>query len=178
MRRCEPSWSCIHFLGGVMLGTLRGEAEVLDAVRVLPGEQVDFPIHVLVHVAPALGRAAEVAVCSGGAVDRMAQIQRLIDAEGRQVEYVADRVFDGLVGHDAGAERVDHHRDGLGDPDGVRHLDRKSTRLNSSHGYISYAVFCLKKKKNKKQTITRIVLTRFSLWTSCTAIVSLHYSSS
>src|SRR5712675_3052036 len=28
--------------------------------------------------------------------------------------------------------------------------DRKSTRLNSSHGYISYAVFCLKKKKNTK----------------------------
>src|SRR2546429_815984 len=28
--------------------------------------------------------------------------------------------------------------------------DRKSTRLNSSHGYISYAVFCLKKKKNVK----------------------------
>src|SRR5438034_8251858 len=29
-------------------------------------------------------------------------------------------------------------------------LDRKSTRLNSSHTVISYAVFCLKKKKNKK----------------------------
>src|SRR2546422_4578469 len=29
----------------------------------------------------------------------------------------------------------------------VRSGDRKSTRLNSSHGYISYAVFCLKKKK-------------------------------
>src|SRR2546422_5186991 len=28
--------------------------------------------------------------------------------------------------------------------------DRKSTRLNSSHGYISYAVFCLKKKKTNK----------------------------
>src|SRR2546422_4334963 len=28
-------------------------------------------------------------------------------------------------------------------------VDRKSTRLNSSHGYISYAVFCLKKKKQK-----------------------------
>src|SRR2546429_5253447 len=27
------------------------------------------------------------------------------------------------------------------------YIDRKSTRLNSSHGYISYAVFCLKKKK-------------------------------
>src|SRR2546422_6352362 len=29
--------------------------------------------------------------------------------------------------------------------------DRKSTRLNSSHGYISYAVFCLKKKKKKHE---------------------------
>src|SRR2546429_9607294 len=29
--------------------------------------------------------------------------------------------------------------------------DRKSTRLNSSHGYISYAVFCLKKKKKTKK---------------------------
>src|SRR2546422_4199965 len=33
--------------------------------------------------------------------------------------------------------------------------DRKSTRLNSSHGYISYAVFCLKKKKNKTAIATR-----------------------
>src|SRR5687768_18325935 len=31
--------------------------------------------------------------------------------------------------------------------------DRKSTRLNSSHGYISYAVFCLKKKKENTHTI-------------------------
>src|SRR2546429_2096696 len=30
--------------------------------------------------------------------------------------------------------------------------DRKSTRLNSSHGYISYAVFCLKKKKHTHQS--------------------------
>src|SRR5687768_17738405 len=39
-------------------------------------------------------------------------------------------------------KRIDETRD-------VRVLDRKSTRLNSSHGYISYAVFCLKKKKKK-----------------------------
>src|SRR2546429_2151524 len=42
-------------------------------------------------------------------------------------------------------------------------LDRKSTRLNSSHGYISYAVFCLKKKK-------RILTTRLpklaALWST------------
>src|SRR3989449_5774210 len=30
-------------------------------------------------------------------------------------------------------------------------IDRKSTRLNSSHGYISYAVFCLKKKNKKRR---------------------------
>src|SRR2546422_6247870 len=42
---------------------------------------------------------------------------------------------------DAGRDAVDRRR-----------ADRKSTRLNSSHGYISYAVFCLKKKK-KKTTI-------------------------
>src|SRR2546429_2948403 len=44
--------------------------------------------------------------------------------------------------HDRGPGLVRQHR-----------ADRKSTRLNSSHGYISYAVFCLKKKK-KKSTIT------------------------
>src|SRR2546427_8526136 len=32
--------------------------------------------------------------------------------------------------------------------------DRKSTRLNSSHSQISYAVFCLKKKKNRKKQMT------------------------
>src|SRR5438309_8669992 len=37
------------------------------------------------------------------------------------------------------AERLHHQRDA--------HEDRKSTRLNSSHSSISYAVFCLKKKK-------------------------------
>src|SRR5438034_8839597 len=36
-------------------------------------------------------------------------------------------------------------------------VDRKSTRLNSSHTVISYAVFCLKKKKNKKTLQGRLV---------------------
>src|SRR2546429_4848160 len=42
-----------------------------------------------------------------------------------------------------------------GDDDGRCGRDRKSTRLNSSHGYISYAVFCLKKKKTS-QTSRRL----------------------
>src|SRR5687768_18085642 len=40
----------------------------------------------------------------------------------------------------------------LPDRDRRRRLDRKSTRLNSSHGYISYAVFCLKKKNTMSMT--------------------------
>src|SRR2546422_7945741 len=41
-------------------------------------------------------------------------------------------------------------------------VDRKSTRLNSSHGYISYAVFCLKKKK-AYITVSKATLTLCSL---------------
>src|SRR5262245_62274816 len=48
--------------------------------------------------------------------------------------------------------------------DKVEEQDRKSTRLNSSHLGISYAVFCLKKKKNTKKTtqhdISQIVIIR------------------
>src|SRR5688572_31824426 len=43
-----------------------------------------------------------------------------------------------------GARRIRH-----GVRDGVHFADRKSTRLNSSHSQISYAVFCLKKKTHK-----------------------------
>src|SRR3712207_8594315 len=49
---------------------------------------------------------------------------------------------------------------------GVRHVgrvreeDRKSTRLNSSHANISYAVFCLKKKKIKKTNISEHIITK------------------
>src|SRR2546422_4457980 len=66
---------------------------------------------------------------------------------------------DGGVGGGAHAGVHDHgHRDRLeNDLDVVRVADaeagadgdRKSTRLNSSHGYISYAVFCLKKKRKR-----------------------------
>src|SRR2546422_1557839 len=44
-----------------------------------------------------------------------------------------------------------HTRRRGGDRQAHRGGDRKSTRLNSSHGYISYAVFCLKKKKKSRQ---------------------------
>src|SRR2546427_1661873 len=50
----------------------------------------------------------------------------------------------GRAGRGAGRHGI--HQDRAG----ARHRDRKSTRLNSSHSQISYAVFCLKKKKKTK----------------------------
>src|SRR5687768_18108699 len=47
---------------------------------------------------------------------------------------------------EAGHRIIDEHDVGRGLAEQPQALDRKSTRLNSSHGYISYAVFCLKKK--------------------------------
>src|SRR2546422_11133478 len=46
------------------------------------------------------------------------------------------------------------HIHGHGKAIDLANRDRKSTRLNSSHGYISYAVFCLKKKKKIRKCMT------------------------
>src|SRR5687768_17955607 len=55
----------------------------------------------------------------------------------------------------AGRRRGARDRGAFGPRDtGRDDLDRKSTRLNSSHGYISYAVFCLKKKKKNQKMHT------------------------
>src|SRR5438876_4439078 len=48
------------------------------------------------------------------------------------------------------SDDVDVHASRCRPPRGGLHRDRKSTRLNSSHPSISYAVFCLKKKKNQE----------------------------
>src|SRR3989454_6575740 len=50
--------------------------------------------------------------------------------------------------------RETDHRDGDDPSRRVSTEDRKSTRLNSSHLVISYAVFCLKKKKNTDNVVT------------------------
>src|SRR2546429_3768203 len=54
----------------------------------------------------------------------------------------------GVAGSSIARAMANATTSGPGGPDGpVVLVDRKSTRLNSSHGYISYAVFCLKKKQ-------------------------------
>src|SRR2546430_8035872 len=48
------------------------------------------------------------------------------------------------------------HREGQLEGQTMEQVDRKSTRLNSSHSQISYAVFCLKKKKKNDTTLDTI----------------------
>src|SRR5256885_8401103 len=68
--------------------------------------------------------------------------------------------------HDLGA--VPQHRvDGAGEAEDAARRDRKSTRLNSSHLVISYAVFCLKKKKETK--VSSGINSRIRAAHSCTA---------
>src|SRR5258708_31763232 len=72
------------------------------------------------------------------------------------------------VGRSEAARAAGEHPGGVGRrvrpdsrrsrPRRARSSDRKSTRLNSSHQIISYAVFCLKKKKKKRHNKTRILI--------------------
>src|SRR3712207_7608767 len=55
----------------------------------------------------------------------------------------------------AGADHGEHRGD-----QAVHHRDRKSTRLNSSHANISYAVFCLKKKKTRQANMINDFITK------------------
>src|SRR5438128_8733925 len=67
----------------------------------------------------------------------------------RHVDLLAgDREAHGVGLEPAGGDRMEHG----GDAGGRHPVDRKSTRLNSSHGSISYAVFCLKKKKKEAKS--------------------------
>src|SRR5690349_23540707 len=65
-----------------------------------------------------------------------------------------------LAGRRGAGHRLGAHEAELGGRDGLGALDRKSTRLNSSHVEISYAVFCLKKKKHS----TSAMETRTGSW--------------
>src|SRR2546430_7061015 len=69
---------------------------------------------------------------------------RLVHAAGRHDLGRSRRGIAGAVRDDGAGEIRDRPRP----------ADRKSTRLNSSHSQISYAVFCLKKKKKNKTTVT------------------------
>src|SRR3989454_6130417 len=96
--------------------------------------------------------ALEVSILAGTATGTQALAQDGPDRLGRRVARFGEVKF-GAV---ARGQQDPAARAGRQHPlQGRRHLagrDRKSTRLNSSHLVISYAVFCLKKKKNTQAT--------------------------
>src|SRR5205809_524326 len=96
--------------------------------------------------------------CPGRLVERQQELARyLLRHRLAQVVFHPGlvRSFEYVV-----AAQLDEFRRLYGaDPD----RDRKSTRLNSSHGYISYAVFCLKKKKKRMNRRSRLLVLR-RLW--------------
>src|SRR5687768_17884721 len=93
------------------------------------------------------GQRVLLCVCGGIAAYKAADLVRRLSEAGAQVQvamtdnaqrFVGAQTFQALSGHPVRSSLWDEQAEAA---------DRKSTRLNSSHGYISYAVFCLKKKK-------------------------------
>src|SRR2546422_1492795 len=81
-----------------------------------------------------------------GAVLHAELREEMLHVELHRVVGQAEPLGDLRVGEPAGDQRPDL---------ALARRDRKSTRLNSSHGYISYAVFCLKKKTKQQSLSTR-----------------------
>src|SRR3989449_8107443 len=75
-------------------------------------------------------------------------VRARLDAARRRAlpHHDADRARDRVLRRDRAEVRDRETESDRAPAAAVEPLDRKSTRLNSSHGYISYAVFCLKKK--------------------------------
>src|SRR2546422_9105651 len=94
-----------------------------------PPRSTLFPYTTLFRSAGVIGHLAHRAAHPALA-HAMGTSEVQLDAVGARVLRLFDHLMPGFP------LRLDHQR-----------RDRKSTRLNSSHGYISYAVFCLKKKK-------------------------------
>src|SRR5207245_8633979 len=86
---------------------------------------------------------------------------RLLTGEHRSICVVGDPdqclVEGTIVETPAGPKRIERIKEG-------DRVDRKSTRLNSSHGSISYAVFCLKKKKEKEDDISQKQIKKKKVW--------------
>src|SRR2546426_7051850 len=120
--------------------------------------------------AHALAAARLVEVLDAGGAGRLSELFEValaVDVEGEPDEFRRPEVGDVQVVGGIGAAHVERVRGPLGADHAevdeellgfieAGRLDRKSTRLNSSHLVISYAVFCLKKKKRKSQKDMRV----------------------
>src|SRR5436309_5388853 len=99
-----------------------------------------------------LREQAKVAPLDDGQLERQHNLETGMSRAFEEIEELEDEARDGLAALASDPRYIERIHDGdprptSGDP---RLQDRKSTRLNSSHVKISYAVFCLKKKNNRR----------------------------
>src|SRR5438094_9892601 len=151
------------------------EAAYRAAIHLNPQRGVERLAHFLqAALGIALMRAPQERLRLGGefaTISLTPPVQETGEALGRQAGLVT-KILWPTKGHRVSAEKLVHGQIGSSDlfyhrcdllgsafpagrgpvhpPQHSLNIDRKSTRLNSSHRTISYAVFCLKKKKNKK----------------------------
>src|SRR5438874_13168476 len=137
---------------GLLLGaeTLLAQAQLSDSVKSFV--RVDAPLVALEHVRVIDGTGAppaedQTVVIQNGRIRALGLSASTAVPEGaKALDLSGYTVIPGLVGMHDHLFYPSPHVAGRGVP--PVYTDRKSTRLNSSHVEISYAVFCLKKKKN------------------------------
>src|SRR5262245_3405735 len=138
--RCRRSFAGDRCRSVSGRSTLRKLAVLTIGTVALLGVALGPPDH------PARSQAARtirviISVPPGGSIDLLVRIlaDYISSAKGQSIIVESRPGAGGIIAAEAVARAA---------PDGT---DRKSTRLNSSHLGISYAVFCLKKKKHKKK---------------------------
>src|SRR3989442_2634056 len=141
-------------------GSLRDALSLLEQARAFCGDTIpDKEIRELLGVVPDDALEELVGAISSGSADRALGLVHTFQKEGRNLQHFCREAIrhmrNLLIARVCGADSdliaaTPDQRPAL-----VRSCrDRKSTRLNSSHVRISYAVFCLKKKKKKNKTMT------------------------
>src|SRR3712207_2691470 len=123
------------------------------AIQALLGGEIPMVVVVAGEVTE-FHRTGQVRILAVSSPERMPRLPDLPTfAELGQPDLTAEEWFGVLLPAGAPAPVVDGLHRAIAAAAATPELDRKSTRLNSSHANISYAVFCLKKKKNKSMRI-------------------------
>src|SRR3989449_6193477 len=155
---CRTSNSSMPVRSSVWRGPFRAPASIITS---LPGSDPDFSGSSLLTLRVLDVHLCVGAVCGGLGVADMHRQRHVVEHRAKRREAQHDVVGAAAVAHQAEAPDLALERPEAGadleaelGEQRAAHLDRKSTRLNSSHGYISYAVFCLKKKKNHQTCLT------------------------